>query len=92
MVAGGLYNPVVLKRINLTWEGTRLMQTAIPFYRQLEEDLEVGIDEKLPVLRLVHSAGEQNAWMEAADRPGVSRFLGTSERIIGARTRRSGMC
>jgi glycine/D-amino acid oxidase-like deaminating enzyme len=75
MVAGGLYNPVVLKRINLAWEGTRLMRTAIPFYQQLEKDLGVTIDEKLPVMRLFHGSGEHNAWAEAADRPGLSEFL-----------------
>lgn len=74
-VAGGLYNPVVLKRLNLTWEGSRMMQEALPFYRELERKLGVELDEKLPVLRLFHSAGEHNAWLEAADRPGLSEFL-----------------
>ena len=75
MVAGGLYNPVVLKRLNLTWEGSRLMREAIPFYGKLEEKLGVPLDEKLAVLRLFTSAGEQNAWLEATDRPGLSEFL-----------------
>lgn len=75
MVAGGLYNPVVLKRLNLAWEGALLMQTAIPFYQQLQEALGISIDEKLPVMRLFHTGGEHNAWVEAADRPGLSEFL-----------------
>jgi len=74
-VAGGLYNPVVLKRLNLSWEGSRLMQTALPFYRDLEMKLGVEFDQKLPVLRLLSSPGEQNAWFEAADKPGLSEFL-----------------
>ncbi|MGB5191130.1 FAD-dependent oxidoreductase, partial [Robiginitalea sp.] len=47
MVAGGLYNPVVLKRLNLTWEGKRLMNLALPFYRALEKKLGVDFDEKI---------------------------------------------
>jgi glycine/D-amino acid oxidase-like deaminating enzyme len=75
MVAGGLYNPVVLKSFNLTWEGRLLMETALPFYRHLEEKLGLHFDEKIPVLRLFASAGEQNKWFEATDLPGLSDYL-----------------
>ncbi|MBC2837767.1 FAD-binding oxidoreductase [Robiginitalea sp. SC105] len=75
LVAAGLYNPVVLKRLNLTWEGGRLMDFSIPFYQRLQEKLGGSFDEKLPILRRFASAEEQNAWFEAADRPGLSRFL-----------------
>jgi glycine/D-amino acid oxidase-like deaminating enzyme len=76
-VAGGLYNPVVLKRFTLSWEGQRLMQFSIPFYERLERELGVPLDEKLRVLRLLHSAREQNEWFAAADRPGLDGFLST---------------
>ena len=61
-VAGGLYNPVVLKRFSLAWEGQRLMSFSIPFYESLEKKLGVSIDEKLSVLRLLGSVKEQNDW------------------------------
>ncbi|MCO5725735.1 NAD(P)/FAD-dependent oxidoreductase [Robiginitalea marina] len=76
-VAGGLYNPVVLKRFTLSWEGRRLMRFSIPFYERLERELGVSLDEKLRVLRLLHSAREQNEWFEATDRPGLDGFLST---------------
>ena len=75
MVAGGLYNPVVLKRLNLSWEGSRLMDFSIPFYETLQSKLGVEFDEKLPVMRVLASAGEQNDWFQAADRAGLSEFL-----------------
>lgn len=75
MVAGGLYNPVVLKRLNLSWEGSRLMAFSIPFYRALEAKLGVDIDEKLRVMRLLATAKEQNDWFHAADQQGLSEFL-----------------
>ena len=78
MVAGGLYNPVVLKRFNLTWEGKRLMDMALPFYNALEKKLGVHFDEKIPILRLFASEGEQNKWFEATDQPGLSEYLSTS--------------
>lgn len=78
MVAGGLYNPVVLKRFNLAWKGKELMEVSLPFYRRLEKKLQLDFDEKTPVLRLFSSAGEQNDWFGAADQPGLSTYLSTS--------------
>ena len=78
MVAGGLYNPVVLKRFNLTWEGKRLMDCALPFYEALEKKLGVEFDEKISILRLFASEGEQNKWFEATDQPGLSEYLSAS--------------
>lgn len=75
MVAGGLYNPVVLKRLNLSWEGSRLMAFSIPFYEALQAKLGVEFDEKLPVMRVLATAREQNDWFQAADQSGVSEFL-----------------
>lgn len=74
-VAGGLYNPVVLKRFTLAWEGSRLMAFSLPFYQELERRWGISIDRKTPVYRRLASAEEQNAWFEASDRPGLSEFL-----------------
>ena len=75
MVAGGLYNPVVLKRLTLAWEASRQMARSIPFYEALQEKLGVEFDEKLPVMRVLASAREQNDWFQAADQEGLSEFL-----------------
>lgn len=74
-VAAGLYNPVVLKRLNLTWKGEQLMRISLPFYRRLQQELGIQADHPLPLLRLLHAPAEQNAWVEASDRPGLSTFL-----------------
>ncbi|TAI48076.1 NAD(P)/FAD-dependent oxidoreductase [Flagellimonas allohymeniacidonis] len=75
LVAGGLYNPVILKRFTLAWEAKKQMDTAIPFYQSLEEKLGVKLDYKLPVLRRFASVKEQNLWFEAMDKPGLDDFL-----------------
>lgn len=76
-VAAGLYNPVVLKRLRLCWQGNALMQESLPFYDALQQRLGIRVDTKIPVLRRLVSAEEQNAWFEAADRPGLDRYLST---------------
>ncbi len=78
LVAGGLYNPVILKRFTMAWKGREQMDSAMPFYEALEQKLGVQLDYKIPVLRRFASIEEQNAWFEAADRPGLDSFLSTT--------------
>ncbi|UII74732.1 FAD-binding oxidoreductase [Flagellimonas sp. HMM57] len=78
LVAGGLYNPVILKRFTLAWNAREQMDLAIPFYADLEQKLSIKLDHKLRVLRRFTSIEEQNSWFEAADRPGLDYFLSTT--------------
>ncbi|MCL6267725.1 NAD(P)/FAD-dependent oxidoreductase [Flagellimonas myxillae] len=77
LVAGGMYNPVILKRFTLAWKAQEQLDLAMPFYRDLERKLDVKLDHKLRVLRKFASVEEQNLWFEAADKPGLGGFLST---------------
>ncbi|WP_282162452.1 NAD(P)/FAD-dependent oxidoreductase [Ulvibacterium marinum] len=77
IVAGGLYNPVILKRFTLAWKAQEQLEKAIPFYQGLEEKLKIKLDFKVPVLRRFASVEEQNLWYEAADQKVLSSFLST---------------
>lgn len=74
-VAGGLYNPVILKRFSLACEAEEQLAVAVPFYKSLEEKLGVRFQRNMPVHRKFHSVEEQNNWFEAADKPGLRLFL-----------------
>ena len=74
-VAGGLYNPVILKRFTLAWKANEQLELALPFYRKLEKKLEVTLDYKLSVARRFNSIEEQNLWYEAMDKPNLGAFL-----------------
>lgn len=76
-VAGGLYNPVILKRFTPVWNADEQLEVALPFYKALEEKLNTQFDEKLPVLRRFAGIEEQNKWFEAADKPKLTRYLDT---------------
>jgi glycine oxidase len=78
LVAGGLYNPVILKRFTMAWNAKEQMDLALPFYKGLEQKLGVKLDYTIPVLRRFASIEEQNVWFEAADRPGLDHFLSTT--------------
>jgi len=74
-VAGGLYNPVILKRFTMAWKAKEQLQITIPFYKSLEKKLNKKLNYKLPVLRRFASVEEQNLWFEACDKPLLEDFL-----------------
>src|SRR5690606_24859788 len=67
VVAGGLYNPVILKRFTLAWKAGEQLGIALPFYQELEKKMGTSLLHDLPVLRKFVSIEEQNLWFEAAD-------------------------
>ena len=77
LVAGGLYNPVILKRFTLSWKAAEQLAFANNFYANLQKRLGIDFDYKIPVLRKFASTEEENLWFEASDRPQLSKYLST---------------
>jgi glycine/D-amino acid oxidase-like deaminating enzyme len=80
VVAGGLYNPVVLKRFTSVWKSKEQLDLALPMYRNIEERLQIKIDYKVPVYRRFTSLEEQNNWFTASDNALLAENL--SSKII----------
>ena len=74
-VAGGLYNPVVLKRFTAAWKANELIESVRPFYSEIENQLQVKLIYKTSILRVFNSVEEQNNWFEASDKPNLQNFL-----------------
>lgn len=74
-VAGGIYNPVILKRFTLAWEASEQLKNALLFYKNVETKLHKTWIKDLPVLRRFNSVEEQNNWFESCDKPGLRDFL-----------------
>lgn len=77
LVAGGLFNPVVLKRFTLAWNANEQMKIAIPFYKEMEAKLRAKIVYPTEIYRKFFSAEEQNNWFAAADKLFLSDYLDT---------------
>lgn len=78
LIAAGIYNPTVLKRFNMTWKGQELHAFSLPFYQAIEERLSLKVLHSHPIHKLFGQLSDQNHWMVAADRPGLSHFLSPS--------------
>ncbi|MGE6353291.1 NAD(P)/FAD-dependent oxidoreductase [Flavobacterium sp. NPDC079362] len=76
-VAGGLYNPVILKRFSEVWKAQEQLILMSDFYRQIEYKLQVKFNFKLPILRKFFSIEEQNNWFAASDKINLAPFLST---------------
>jgi flavin-dependent dehydrogenase len=76
-VAGGLYNPVILKRFTSVWKSKEQLKIALPLYANIEKELGIKLDYKIPVYRKFASLEEQNDWFAASDKPLLSEHLST---------------
>lgn len=76
-VAGGLYNPVILKRFSKLANAQQQLLDLQAFYTAVEARLHTQFYYPTPILRKFHSVEEQNNWFEASDKPGLSEFLST---------------
>ncbi|WP_418262141.1 NAD(P)/FAD-dependent oxidoreductase [Flavobacterium faecale] len=74
-IAGGLYNPVILKRFSEVWHAKEQLDLMESFYPRLEAKLNVHFDFKKPILRKFFSIEEQNNWFAASDKPNLASFL-----------------
>jgi glycine/D-amino acid oxidase-like deaminating enzyme len=77
-IAGGLYNPVILKRFTEVWNAQEQLVVMNDFYKTVELKLDSKFDFKMPILRKFYSIEEQNNWFTASDKLLLSPFLSTA--------------
>lgn len=82
-VAGGMFNPVVLKRFTSIWEADAQLKLADEFYPELEMMLNTSFYHKLPIYRKFATVEEQNNWFLACDNPVTAPYL--NENLIKER-------
>jgi glycine oxidase len=75
LVAGGVYNPVILKRFTPVWNAKEQLEVALPFYQKLEEKFNIKFDEKFLIKKVFKSIEDQNNWFEATDKTLLSAYL-----------------
>ncbi len=75
LVAGGVYNPVILKRFTPVWDALDQLKIAIPFYKSLEEKLSTQFNFPIDIYRIFTSVEEQNNWFNACDKPFFEDYM-----------------
>ena len=77
LVAGGVYNPVILKRFTPVWNAKEQLQIALPFYEDLEHKFQTTFDYKFQTKKVFKSIEDQNNWFAALDNLKLIDFLDT---------------
>jgi len=75
MVAGGMYNPVILKRFTPVWNAISQLEIALPFYEELESQFKNIYHYPVDIYRVFKSVEEQNNWFVASDKKALSEFM-----------------
>jgi len=75
MVAGGMYNPVILKRFTPVWNAISQLEIALPFYEELESQFKKKYHYPVDIYRVFKSVEEQNNWFVASDKKGLLEFM-----------------
>jgi len=75
LVAGGVYNPVVLKRFTPVWRAAQQLSTASLFYRNLEEKFNTTLDQKFSTRKAFKNIEDQNNWYTASDKPLLAAYM-----------------
>ncbi len=74
-IAGGVINPLILKRFTKAWKADEFIPTATSFYQSLEKELAQSFFQQFPIYRKIKSVREQNDWFVAADKPDLKLFM-----------------
>jgi len=77
LVAGGLYNPIGLKRKIKSWKVDDLFSVLSPTYKELEETLSTKLLHNLPILKPISSLEELPEWETAINEGRISPYVET---------------
>lgn len=77
-IAGGLYNPVILKRFSEIGHAKEHLLIMNEFFSNLEKKLDCKVNFEMPILRKFFSIEEQNNWFTASDKVNLAPFLSTN--------------
>ena len=88
-IAAGIFNPTVLKRYNMTWNGEQFHKNAITFFKKIENKYKKKIIFNHDILKIFSSISDQNNWIVASKKPLLKNFLDSkiyTKKIKGIKT------
>jgi len=88
-IAAGIFNPTVLKRYNMTWNGEQFYKNAITFFKKIENKYKKKIIFNHDILKIFSSISDQNNWIVASKKPLLNDFLDSkthTKKIKGIKT------
>jgi glycine/D-amino acid oxidase-like deaminating enzyme len=75
MVAAGIWNPIVFKRMNKSWMADECIPAMYSFYREIEKKINQSFFHPLPIYRMHGSKQESDLWFEKKTLPGYAAYM-----------------
>ncbi len=74
-IAGGMFNPVILKRFTPAWKAHELLNYALLQFQKAELQYGNKYIHYIDIYRKLTGVEEQNNWMAASDKPVLSEYM-----------------
>jgi glycine/D-amino acid oxidase-like deaminating enzyme len=75
MVAAGLWNPIVFRKINKSWMADKFIPELESFYPSIQEMLGIDFYHSIPIRRIHASKNELDLWYEKKSLDGFAPYL-----------------
>lgn len=82
-VATGMYNPVVFRRINLSWMIRELEKVYYPFYKSLSKELAMELLTPIRFEKVIPSKDYEVLWNKRFEEEGFKKYLKPAEKGKG---------
>ncbi|MDA7836023.1 FAD-binding oxidoreductase [Salibacteraceae bacterium] len=82
-VATGMFNPIVFKRLNLSWMVDILIPEMLTFYQSLEETLGIQLIEKHSLYKKIKNKAYEDFWNKRLKDPEYAPFMGEITNTYG---------
>ena len=82
-VATGMYNPIVFKRLNLSWMVDALIPELLAFYGQLEKRLGVNLIERHGLFKKIRNEAYKDFWNKRLKEEDYTPFMGEIKETFG---------
>jgi glycine oxidase len=74
-IAGGMFNPVILKRFTPAWQANEMLPYALLQFQKAELTYHQKYIHYIDIYRKLASIEEQNNWIAASDKPVMSNYM-----------------
>ncbi len=74
-IAGGMFNPVILKRFTPAWKAHEMLKYALLQFQKAELQYGKKYIHYIDIYRKLTSVEEQNNWITASDKPVLSEYM-----------------
>lgn len=80
-IAGGIINPVAVKRMKPVWQVETFLPFALKFYKNLDKKFDIKSFQNQNIKVFIHDVEQENNWYEAKDKTRLTPYLSSKVKV-----------